>query len=124
MTASTPSHTTAFRRTTAVTRTEGRLLAREWAAMVFAFVFPPVTLLVLAGSFGDTPDPEFGGALPADFYITGYAAVPLGAMALIGLPVVLAGYRPSARPGAPRRWACSRSSPCGCCAAADRRPRS
>jgi ABC-2 type transport system permease protein len=89
-----PARTTrALRRTTALTRTEGRLLAREWAAMVFAFVFPPVTLLVLAGSFGDTPDPEFGGALPADFYITGYVGVPLGAMALIGLPVVLAGYR-------------------------------
>jgi ABC-2 type transport system permease protein len=93
MTATTTARTTALGRTTALAGTEGRLLAREWAAMVFAFVFPPVTLLVLAGSFGDSPDPEFGGALPADFYITGYVGVPLGAMALIGLPVVLAGYR-------------------------------
>jgi ABC-2 type transport system permease protein len=77
----------------ALTRTEGRLLSRELAAMVFAFVFPPVTLLVLAGSFGDQPDEGFGNVLPADFYITGYLGVPLGALALIGLPVVLASYR-------------------------------
>src|SRR5207247_8183095 len=40
----------------ALTRTEARLLSREWAAMLFAFVFPPATLLVLAGAFGDKPD--------------------------------------------------------------------
>jgi ABC-2 type transport system permease protein len=77
----------------ALTRTEARLLSREWAAMLFAFVFPPGTLLVLAGAFGDTPDEAFGNALPSDFYVTGYLGVPLGAMALIGLPVVLATYR-------------------------------
>ena len=77
----------------ALTRTEARLLSREWAAMLFAFVFPPVTLLVLAGAFGDTPDEAFGYVKPSDFYVTGYLGVPLGAMALIGLPVVLAAYR-------------------------------
>jgi ABC-2 type transport system permease protein len=77
----------------ALTRTEARLLSREWAAMLFAFVFPPCTLLVLAGAFGDTPDEAFGNVLPSDFYVTGYLGVPLGALALIGLPVVLASYR-------------------------------
>jgi ABC-2 type transport system permease protein len=77
----------------ALTRTETRLLSREWAAVLFAFAFPPITLLVLAGAFGDTPDEGFGGVLPADFYVTGYVGVPLGALALIGLPVVLASYR-------------------------------
>jgi ABC-2 type transport system permease protein len=77
----------------ALTRTEARLLSREWAAMLFAFVFPPVTLLVLAGAFGDVPDEAFGNELPSDFYVTGYLGVPLGAIALIGLPVVLASYR-------------------------------
>jgi ABC-2 type transport system permease protein len=77
----------------ALTRTEARLLSREWAAMLFAFVFPPGTLLVLAGAFGDTPDEAFGYAKPSDFYVTGYLGVPLGALALIGLPVVLASYR-------------------------------
>jgi ABC-2 type transport system permease protein len=83
----------AIARTAALTRTEGRLLSREWAAMAFAFGFPPVTLLVLAGVFGDTPDPDFGGARPSDHYIAGYTGIPLGVLALIGLPVVLAGYR-------------------------------
>jgi ABC-2 type transport system permease protein len=77
----------------ALTRTEAKLLSREWAAMLFAFVFPPGTLLVLAGAFGDTPDEAFDNVLPSHFYVTGYLGVPLGAMALIGLPVVLATYR-------------------------------
>lgn len=77
----------------ALTRTEARLLSRDWAAMVFAFVFPPLTLLVLAGSFGDERDEAFGNALPSDFYVTGYLGVPLAALALIGLPVLLASYR-------------------------------
>jgi ABC-2 type transport system permease protein len=76
-----------------LTRSEARLLSRDWAAMVFAFVFPPLTLMVLAGSFGDSPDEAFGNQLPSDFYITGYIGIPLAALALIGLPVLLASYR-------------------------------
>ena len=77
----------------ALTRSEARLLSRDWAAMVFAFVFPPLTLMVLAGSFGTDMDDGFGGVLPADFYVTGYLGIPLAALALIGLPVLLASYR-------------------------------
>lgn len=76
-----------------LTRTEARLLSREWAAMVFAFVFPPLTLLIVAGAFGSEPDPEFGGVSPEQFYVTGYMGVPVAALALIGLPVMLASYR-------------------------------
>jgi ABC-2 type transport system permease protein len=74
-------------------RTEFRLLSREWPAMVFAFVFPPITLLIIGGAFGDQPDEGFGGVVPEDFYVTGYLGVPLAALTLIGLPVVLASYR-------------------------------
>jgi ABC-2 type transport system permease protein len=77
----------------ALARTEARLLSREWAAMVFAFAFPAVTLLVVAGAFGDEPDEGFGNVLPSDYYVTGYLGIPLAALALIGLPVVLATYR-------------------------------
>lgn len=77
----------------ALTRTEARLLSRDWAAMVFAFVFPPLTLMVLAGSFGSEPDEGFNNELPSDFYITGYIGIPLAALALIGLPVLLGSYR-------------------------------
>lgn len=76
-----------------LTRSEARMLSRDWAAMVFAFAFPPLTLLVLAGSFGDSPDEAFGNVLPSDFYVTGYIGIPLAALALIGLPVLLASYR-------------------------------
>jgi ABC-2 type transport system permease protein len=74
-------------------RTETRLLTREWAMMVFAFLFPPLTMLIIAGSFGDQPDEAFGSVLPDDFYVTGYFAIPIAAVGLIGLPVALASYR-------------------------------
>jgi len=78
----------------ALTRTELRLLTREWAAMLFAFAFPALMLVVLAGVFGDLPDPEgFGAAIPSEHYVASYIAIPLGALALVGLPVMLASYR-------------------------------
>jgi len=72
---------------------EARLLTREWAAMVFAFVFPPLMMVVLAGVFGSEPDVAYGGATGTDYYIAAYIGVPLGALSLVGLPVMLASYR-------------------------------
>ncbi|NED95429.1 ABC transporter permease [Phytoactinopolyspora alkaliphila] len=72
---------------------EMRLMTREWAAMVFAFAFPVLLMLILAGVFGTEPSEEYGGATPDDYYVADYVAVPLGALALIGLPVMVAGYR-------------------------------
>jgi hypothetical protein len=40
---------------------EVKLFAREPIAVVFAFAFPLVVLLVLAGVFGSEPNPDFGG---------------------------------------------------------------
>ncbi len=74
-------------------RSEARLLSREWATMVFAFVFPPLTMLIIAGSFGDQPDDGFGNLIPTEYYVTGYLGVPLAAIALVGIPVILASYR-------------------------------
>lgn len=76
-----------------LTRFESRLLSREWANMVFAFVFPPLTMLIIAGVFGDQPDEDFGNVIPQDFYVVGYLGVPIAAIALIGVPVALASYR-------------------------------
>lgn len=73
--------------------TEARLLTREWGAMVFAFVFPPLMLVILAGVFGTQPSPEYGGVTPSEYYVAAYIGVPLGALALVGLPVMLASYR-------------------------------
>lgn len=75
-----------------LTATEIRLLTRDWGAMVFAFVLPPMMMLVLAGVFaGDTDG--FGGANGSDYYVAAYLGVPLAALALVGLPVSIASYR-------------------------------
>lgn len=76
-----------------IARAETRLLTREWAMMIFAFVFPPLTMLIIAGSFGSSPDEEFNGLRPDHFYVAGYLGIPIAAIALIGLPVALASYR-------------------------------
>jgi ABC-2 type transport system permease protein len=72
---------------------ELRLIAREPAVAVSLIGFPAVTVLVLAGVFGQTPDPEFGGAVPSEHYIVGYVGVVLAALGLITIPVRLATYR-------------------------------
>ena len=57
--------------------------------------FPLVTVLVLAGVFGQVPDPEFGGVAPDDHYLAGYIGVVLAALGLITLPVHIATARAS-----------------------------
>ena len=76
-----------------LTWVEAKLFLREPFAVVFAFAFPLVVLLVLAGVFGDDPDEEFRGAAGIDFYVPGYLGVVVAAVGLVGLPVHLAAYR-------------------------------
>lgn len=72
---------------------EVKLFAREPIAVVFAFAFPLVVLLVLAGVFGSEPDDNFGGVAGIDYYVPGYLAVVIASVGLIGLPVHLASLR-------------------------------
>jgi ABC-2 type transport system permease protein len=72
---------------------EVKLFVREPIAVVFAFAFPLVVLLVLAGAFGSEPDADFGGVAGIDYYVPGYLAVVIAAVGLIGLPVHLASLR-------------------------------
>jgi ABC-2 type transport system permease protein len=72
---------------------EVKLFAREPIAVVFAFAFPLVVLLVLAGVFGSDPDANFGGVAGIDYYVPGYLAVVIASVGLIGLPVHLASLR-------------------------------
>jgi len=78
---------------TRLTWVEVKLFMREPFSLIFAFVFPAVILVVLAGIFGSQPDPDFGGVSPSDFYLAGYVAVVIAATALVALPVHVAGYR-------------------------------
>jgi ABC-2 type transport system permease protein len=73
--------------------TEIRLLTREWAAMAFAFAFPPLFMLVLAGVFGTEDDMAGTGVSGTDYYVASYIGIPMGGLALVGLPVMLASYR-------------------------------
>lgn len=77
----------------ALAATETRLLSRDWAAMSFAFIFPPLLMLVLAGVFANDGGAVYDGANGSDYYIAAYMGVPLGALSLVGLPVMLASYR-------------------------------
>jgi ABC-2 type transport system permease protein len=72
---------------------EVKLFAREPIAVVFAFAFPLVVLLVLAGVFGSKPDANFGGVAGIDYYVPGYLAVVIASVGLIALPVHLASLR-------------------------------
>jgi ABC-2 type transport system permease protein len=71
---------------------EAKLFTREPIAVVFAFAFPLVVLLVLAGVFRD-PDTALEGFSGIDYYVPGYLAVVIASIGLIGLPVHLASLR-------------------------------
>jgi ABC-2 type transport system permease protein len=76
-----------------LTATELRLLLREPMVTIGLLGFPLVTMLVIAGVFGQVPDPEFGGVAPDDHYIAGYIGVVLGALGIVTLPVFVATAR-------------------------------
>jgi ABC-2 type transport system permease protein len=74
-------------------RAELRLMVRDPLVLTFVFVFPIVTMLIIGGSFGTDPDPDFGGARPSHWYVASYLTVVIAATGLIMLPVHLASYR-------------------------------
>lgn len=73
--------------------TEARLLVRDWTVLVFAFVFPPFVMLILAGVFGTQPSGGYGHRRPDEYYVAASIGVPVIALSLVGLPVALAAYR-------------------------------
>jgi ABC-2 type transport system permease protein len=80
-------------RLAALAATEARLLMRDWTVLVFAFVFPPFVMLILAGVFGNEPDEGYAMQRPDDYYVAASIGVVVTALALVGLPVALASYR-------------------------------
>jgi ABC-2 type transport system permease protein len=80
-------------RLAALVSTEARLLVRDWTVLVFAFAFPALCMLILAGVFGDQPDDGFAMRRPDDYYVAASIGVPVIALAMVGLPVALASYR-------------------------------
>jgi ABC-2 type transport system permease protein len=76
-----------------LTAMELRLMLREPMIAIGLLGFPLVTMLVIAGVFGQVPDPDFGGVAPDDHYIAGYVGVVLAALGITTLPVFIATSR-------------------------------
>jgi ABC-2 type transport system permease protein len=74
-------------------RTELTLMTREPLTVIFVFVFPVVTMLIIGGSFGTTPTVAFDGVNPSHWYVASYLSVVIAATGLIMVPVHLASYR-------------------------------
>ena len=85
-------------------RAELKLMTRDPLVLTFVFVFPIVTMLIIGGSFGTDPDPDFAGARPSHWYVASYLTVVIAATGLVMLPVHLASYRER---GVLRRFAAS-----------------
>ena len=59
---------------------ELKLFLREPLTVVFALVLPLIILVVMAGVFGNAPDPEYyGGHGPMDFYTPAYVGLVVAA---------------------------------------------
>jgi len=76
-----------------LTALELRLLIREPGVLIGLLGFPLVAVLVLAGVFGQAPDPEFSGVAPDDHYLAGYVGVVLASLGLVTIPTHLATHR-------------------------------
>jgi ABC-2 type transport system permease protein len=74
-------------------RAEVLLMLRDPLTLTFVFAFPVVTMLIIGGSFGTTPDPAFDNVNPAHWYVASYLTVVIAATGLIMLPVHMASYR-------------------------------
>jgi ABC-2 type transport system permease protein len=73
-------------------RTELRLLVRDPLTLTFVLAFPIITMLVIGGSFGTSPDDAFP-VNPSHWYVASYFTVVIAATGLIMLPVHIASYR-------------------------------
>jgi len=81
------------RTATRLIRAELRLTMRDPLVLTFVLVFPIVTMLIIGGAFGTSPDDAFAHQNPAHWYVASYFTVVIAATGLVMLPVHLAAYR-------------------------------
>ena len=74
-------------------RAEFKLTMRDPLVLTFVLVFPIITMLIIGGAFGTSPDPAFEGQNPSHWYVASYFTVVIAATGLVMLPVHLAAYR-------------------------------
>lgn len=88
-----PAHVSKVGTVVRLTLLELRLIVREPILVVSLVGFPAVMVLVIAGVFGQAPDPEFGGVAPDDYYVASYVGIVLASLGLITIPVHIATNR-------------------------------
>ena len=79
-----------------LTWVEIKLFARDPLTMVFSLAFPVFVLIIMAGVFGNTPDPEgkvWAGVGPMDYLVPGFCGLSVAAIGFIALPIHLSLYR-------------------------------
>ena len=79
-----------------LTFVEIKLFVREPLTALFSLAFPVFILVVLAGVFGNTPDPKgkvWDGVGPMDYLVPGFLGLVMASIGFISLPIHLAGYR-------------------------------
>ncbi len=85
--------------------TDIRLYVREPIATFFTIAFPPLIVVLFGVMYGNDPNPLFGGLGSMDVSMPAYAAMVLGIVGFISIPISISAYRES---GALRRF---RSTP-------------
>lgn len=73
--------------------TEFKLSTRNFIYMFFAFVFPPMMLLLFGGIYGNDPTPFYNGHGAVDILTPAYIGMILAVSGIMGLPMQLAEYR-------------------------------
>ncbi|HBM80749.1 MAG: ABC transporter permease [Clostridiales bacterium] len=76
-----------------MTLTELKLSMRTYVYVFFAFVFPPMMLLLFGGIYGNTPSDFYHGYGAVDVLTPAYIGMILAVSGIMGLPLGLAEYR-------------------------------
>jgi len=73
--------------------TEFRMALRNFIYMFFAFVFPPMMLLLFGGMYGNEPTAFYGGHGAVDVLTPAYIGMILAVSGIMGLPLQISEYR-------------------------------
>lgn len=76
-----------------MTITEFKLSTRNFTYMFFAFVFPPMMLLLFGGIYGNQPTQFYNGHGAVDVLTPAYIGMIVAVSGIMGLPMQLAEYR-------------------------------
>jgi len=76
-----------------MTITEFKLSTRNFTYMFFAFVFPPMMLLLFGGIYGNQPTQFYNGHGAVDVLTPAYIGMIIAVSGIMGLPMQLAEYR-------------------------------